>query len=109
MKQIFDLIPDDPGPDGEWGTGDEIYGNAYYPVGEAINNNHDFNKKSLTWQSVFRWEYRPGSVLFFVWSFSSAENETLAGEFDIPGSFKNLFDRAVTHQFLIKYNYWMKL
>jgi len=65
--------------------------------------------KSLNWQSVFRWEYRPGSVFFLVWSFSSADNESLAGEFDIPGSFKNLFDQVATHKFLIKYNYWMKL
>ncbi len=69
----------------------------------------DFNKKSLAWQSVFRWEYRPGSVFFLVWSFSSADNESLPGEFDIPGSFKNLFDQVATHKFLIKYNYWMKL
>jgi len=69
----------------------------------------DFNRKSLNWQSVFRWEYRPGSVFFLVWSFSSADNESLPGEFDIPGSFKNLFDQVATHKFLIKYNYWMKL
>ena len=69
----------------------------------------DFNRKSLNWQSVFRWEYRPGSVFFLIWSFSSADNESLPGEFDIPGSFKNLFEQVATHKFLIKYNYWMKL
>ena len=78
---------------------------------EALDYGLDqnFNMKSLNWQSVFRWEYRPGSVFFLVWSFSSADNESLAGEFDIPGSFKNLFDQVATHKFLIKYNYWMKL
>ena len=102
------LIPDSPGPDGEWGTDDDE-GNTLYVNGYGLDNDHNFNRKSLNWQSVFRWEYRPGSVLFFVWSFSSADNESLAGEFDIPGSFKNLFNQVATHQFLIKFNYWMKL
>ena len=82
-------------------------------AGELVDWEDDFNTKSLNWQSVFRWEYRPGSVIFFIWSFSSADNALLtpsfSGEFDIPGSFKNLFDQVATHQFLIKYNYWMKL
>jgi hypothetical protein len=82
-----------------------------YTAEEALAAGFDlnFNMKSLNWQSVFRWEYRPGSVFFLVWSFSSADNESLAGEFDIQGSFKNLFDQVATHKFLIKYNYWMKL
>ena len=68
----------------------------------------DFNMKRLNWQSVFRWEYRPGSVLFFVWSFSSYEDQELL-DFNISKSYQKLFEQVATHQFLIKYNYWMKL
>ena len=68
----------------------------------------DFNMKQLNWQSVFRWEYRPGSVLFFVWSFSSYEDQELL-DFNISKSYRKLFEQVATHQFLIKYNYWMKL
>ena len=72
------------------------------------NHNYDFNTKSLNWQSVFRWEYRPGSVLFFVWSFSSYEDQELL-DFNISKSYRKLFEQVATHKFLIKYNYWMKL
>jgi hypothetical protein len=68
----------------------------------------DFNMKRLNWQSVFRWEYRPGSVLFFVWSFSSYEDQELL-DFNISKSYRKLFEQVATHKFLIKYNYWMKL
>jgi len=91
--------------------------NTYYEIDDPINpeyglayndHNYDFNTKSLNWQSVFRWEYRPGSVLFFVWSFSSYEDQELL-DFNISKSYRKLFEQVATHKFLIKYNYWMKL
>ena len=81
--------------------------NSYFGI-PYNEHNYDFNKKSLNWQSVFRWEYRPGSVLFFVWSFSSYEDQELL-DFNISKSYRKLFEQVATHQFLIKYNYWMKL
>ena len=81
--------------------------NSYFGI-PYNEHNYDFNKKSLNWQSVFRWEYRPGSVLFFVWSFSSYEDQELL-DFNISKSYRKLFEQVATHKFLIKYNYWMKL
>ena len=88
--------------------------NTYYVVDDPYyedsyrNHNYDFNTKSLNWQSVFRWEYRPGSVFFFVWSFASNEWESYIGEFDITGSYKSLISAKPYHKFLIKFNYWIK-
>ena len=35
-------------------------------------DNRDFNSRSLNGNAVLRWEYRPGSTMFFVWSTSCA-------------------------------------
>ncbi len=33
-----------------------------------LNENRDFHRRSLRGNTVLRWEFRPGSTLFFVWS-----------------------------------------
>ena len=80
------------------------------PYYDELYRNHDynFNIKSTNWQSVYRWEFRPGSVFFLIWSFSSAENETHLGEFDLAKSFGKLFSQKPYHKFLVKFNYWVK-
>ena len=34
----------------------------------SLNENRDFHRRSLRGNTVLRWEFRPGSTLFFVWS-----------------------------------------
>ncbi len=66
--------------------------------------NPDFNTKVFLSNLVARWEYRPGSVLFFVWSqnrehFSSDPTQSLGNNMN------NLFNFKARNTFLIKLSY----
>lgn len=95
----------------------------YYPMGSDNNrlyfdenndfiadysiSNPDFNFYQFRSNLVAKWEYRPGSFIYVVWSgertgFSSAEKNT--GE-----SFKLLSRTFPNNIFLIKLNYWFSL
>ena len=47
----------------------------------------DFNFKSLRGNAVFRWEYRPGSTLYLVWTQQRTDDES-DSEFDLGPSFR---------------------
>ena len=72
----------------------------------ALSYNPDFNTKSLRGNVVTRWEYKPGSTLFFVWYLSQAD-------FSRPGQFSPLrdigsaFGADATHIFMVKASYWL--
>jgi hypothetical protein len=61
---------------------------------------------------VLRWEYRPGSTLFVVWSHGRSDwvND---GTFSIGRDFGQLFggrggrDLPVTNVLVVKLNYWV--
>jgi hypothetical protein len=66
----------------------------------------DFNRRSLRGNAVVRWEYRPGSALFFVWQqsrFGSVPN----GEFDFGNDFGALWDTAPENVFVVKGTWWI--
>lgn len=75
---------------------------------------YDFSISSFQTNTVLRWEYRPGSSLFVVWSQSRRGADDFDA-FDSPGrspynqhSFKQLrdtFDIFPTNVFLVKLNY----
>ena len=69
-------------------------------------DNPDFRSRSLQSNLVLRWEYRPGSTLFAVWSQSRSkdyERYTYRPLGDVLGSFAD----AGTDIFLVKINYWL--
>ena len=72
----------------------------------ALAFNPDFNTKSLRGNMVMRWEYKPGSTLFFVWYLSQTD-------FARPGQFSPLrdlgsaFSADATHVFMVKASYWL--
>lgn len=70
--------------------------------------NPDFNYKSLRGNAVLRWEYQPGSTLYFVWTQSRADYEDL-GEFRFRRSMTRLWDADVDNIFMIKMTYWLGL
>jgi hypothetical protein len=95
----------------------------YYPMGSDENrlyfdenndftidygiSNPDFNFYQFRSNLVAKWEYRPGSFVYIVWSgertgYSSAEKNT--GE-----SFRLLSRTFPNNIFLIKLNYWFSL
>jgi hypothetical protein len=66
----------------------------------------DFNQQSLRGNAVLRWEYRPGSALFFVWQqqrFQSAD----VGEFRFRQNFDDLLTTRPENVFVVKATWWI--
>ena len=74
----------------------------------ALDYNPDFRRRSLQSNVVLRWEYRPGSTLFLVWSQANSA-------FSSEPSFRPLknigesFLDAGSDIFFVKANYWLSL
>jgi hypothetical protein len=73
-----------------------------------MDYNPDFHTRSLKSNAVFRWEYKPGSILFLVWSQSRGayfnDNEPSINAFsDIKGGFSDKGENV----FLAKLSYWL--
>ncbi|MDZ7361081.1 MAG: DUF5916 domain-containing protein [candidate division KSB1 bacterium] len=68
----------------------------------------DFNFKSLRGNAVLRWEYSPGSALYFVWTQSRADYENL-GDFRFNRSIDRLAHTRPDNIFLVKATYWWGL
>jgi hypothetical protein len=56
---------------------------------------------------VFRWEYRPGSTLFLVWSQGRQDRLNHEGGNSFSGDFNDLFGRRADDVFLVKMSYWL--
>ena len=68
--------------------------------------NPDFNFRSLLGNAIVRWEYRPGSALFFVWQQSRTEVEPI-GDFDFSRDASALFNRPPENVYAIKATWWI--
>ena len=68
----------------------------------------DFNFKSLRGNAVLRWEYRPGSVLYFVWTQQRTDTEAL-GELQFGRSARRLVEAQADDIFLVKATYYLNL
>jgi hypothetical protein len=69
-------------------------------------DNPDFNVRSLRGTAVMRWEYRPGSTLFFVWT-QVREGFDTFGDFDLNRDRSALFRDRPTNVFQVKATYWL--
>ncbi len=77
-------------------------------AGVVSFDNPDFNYKSLRVNAVFRWEYRPGSTLYLVWT-QFKENDIGPGDIDLSRDAERLFDTAPDNIFLVKLTYWLNI
>lgn len=66
-----------------------------------------FNVKQLRGSAVGRWEYRPGSTIFVVWTQGRDQDDRNAGSFAPTRDLKNLFAARPDNTLLIKASYWM--
>lgn len=66
----------------------------------------DFNLRSLRGNAVFRWEYSPGSTLFFVWQ-QHRSGSALNGDFDLQRDVGAIFREPAENVFLVKATYWL--
>jgi hypothetical protein len=76
------------------------------PAAEFSFDDPDFNFRSLRGNLVFRWEYRPGSTLFLVWTQDRSSTEAI-GDFDFSRDFDALREAEADQVFLIKATYWL--
>ncbi|MBI5836432.1 MAG: carbohydrate binding family 9 domain-containing protein [Candidatus Eisenbacteria bacterium] len=68
-------------------------------------DNPDFNFRSLRGNAVLRWEYRPGSTLYFIWQ-QTREETVPTGDFSFRRDFKALFQRKPDNVFMLKITSW---
>ncbi|MDQ4079427.1 MAG: DUF5916 domain-containing protein, partial [Gemmatimonadota bacterium] len=71
-------------------------------------SNPDFNFRSLRGNALVRWEYRPGSTVFLVWTQTRESSEDV-GDFRFRRDRSALFDAKPDNVFLVKVNYWLGL
>ncbi len=83
------------------------YASRYEADTVASDNPGGFNYKQFRSNVVFRWEYRPGSTLFVVWSQGRTASTGAEGSRNLGGDLRDLFDLRPDNGFLIKLSYWI--
>ena len=68
--------------------------------------NPDFNIRSLRGNSVLRWEYKPGSTLYLVWT-QDRSDDVGRDPFDPSRSFDRLVSAKPNNIFLAKVTYYL--
>ncbi len=66
----------------------------------------DFKVRSLRGNAVLRWEYRPGSTVFFVWQQSRSGGDA-EGQFSFGRDAGGIFRERPTNVFLVKASRWI--
>jgi hypothetical protein len=75
------------------------------PAPSFAISNPDFRTHSLRGNAVVRWEYRPGSALFFVWQQERSDFLPFEGDFRTGRDAREIFGRPA-NVFLVKATYW---
>jgi hypothetical protein len=68
-------------------------------------DNPSFNFKSLRANAIFRWQFRPGSTLFVVWT-EQRQDFSRPGEFHLGQDVRSMFDARPDDVVLVKISYW---
>jgi len=68
----------------------------------------NFNFKSLRGNAVLRWEFKPGSIVYLVWTQSRSDNEDF-GEFQFNHALSRLVDTQPDNIFMVKFTYWLNM
>jgi hypothetical protein len=70
--------------------------------------NPDLNDRSLRGNALFRWEYRPGSVLYVAWTHSRAAGASF-GDLDLHRDTDAILASRPDNIFLIKASWWLPM
>ena len=89
--------------------GNEDYAQRFRPFSTSSDALGDFNYKQFRSNTVLRWEYRPGSTLFFVWTQGRQQYDIDLGTFNARNDATNLFRTQPNNTFLVKASYWFSL
>jgi hypothetical protein len=80
------------------------------PAAEFALFNPDFRTRSLISNAVLRWEYRPGSTFFLVWTQNRGSFVPFDPAFSVTRDFqRELFLDRPQNVLLVKVNYWLSL
>jgi hypothetical protein len=84
--------------------------NAYRSTGvnAVAFDNPDFNFRSVRGSAVARWEFRPGSAMYVVWS-ENREDVVEQGDFRFRRDFAALPHAPSDDVFLVKFSYWLPI
>jgi len=88
----------------------QAYANRYQPYQGGVLDD-GFNFRQFRSNSVLRWEYRPGSTIYFVWAQerTSSDGGASAPRFDARSDARRLFGAYPGNVFLVKGSYWLAL
>jgi hypothetical protein len=78
------------------------------PASSFTVANPDFNFRSLRGTGVLRWEWRPGSTAYFVWTQTRSGIENV-GDLRFGRDQRALFAAPADNIFVIKISYWLGL
>ncbi|MBC7844721.1 MAG: carbohydrate binding family 9 domain-containing protein [Gemmatimonadaceae bacterium] len=76
------------------------------PAAPFTIGNQDFSVRALRGNAVLRWEYRPGSSLFFVWT-QQREQQFDDVRTDVGAQALRTFSDPGRHVFLVKFSRWI--
>jgi hypothetical protein len=82
--------------------------NKYVTSDGFTFSNPDFNFTQFRSNLVFRWEYLPGSKLYFVWSNEQTLYQSVSSK-KIKDAFSGFGSAISKNIFLVKLNYWFSL
>ena len=77
------------------------------PAAPFTFDNPSFDTRSLIGNVVYRWEYRPGSTLYLVWTQSRSDQLSYVGNLDFARDRTALLATHPDNIFLVKVNYWL--
>lgn len=87
-------------------------GESYTPVPDqsldGTPDDPDFSLLSFNANAVLRWEYRPGSTIFLVWS-QVRDDFREVPQFTFDRGMDRLFDLGSRNVFMVKLNYWWNI
>lgn len=69
----------------------------------------DGTYSALNTMMIVRWEYMPGSTLYFVWTRSRPEWDSAVNQMQIKDEFDRFFSSSATNVWLVKASYWWNI
>ena len=100
----------------EYSVNEIVHSNGEYeidpdgagPAESFTFDNPDFDFKSLRGNAVLRWEYKPGSILYLVWT-QNRWDDHLDEPWAFRRSMRRLVDTRSDNIFMLKATYWWSL
>lgn len=83
------------------------YDARFLPYAPPADASLSFRYTELRTNTVVRWEYRPGSTLFLVWTQGRQDDRNLDGRQSWTQDYRDLFALHPDNTFLVKFAYWL--